>query len=213
LSSSAYSVGFAILVLVSCVLQCTSAEYDCSAKDDGWYYDPEFCHIYWRCIHGSSEEFECASGTAWDHHENRCNWLDSVDCSRAEKTTVKALTEDEDDDDGTGTEHDMTDGKANHHPRHHDEDDEDGTNNDDDDEPPVTVASRHKKKKKKKNRTLNSNKRMLDGETNDDINGKDRENSLANVFLFIVLVCMYYLLACLNQLSVSNCILIHYFIY
>jgi hypothetical protein len=76
-------------------LKTSLAEYDCSAKDDGWYYDPEYCHVYWRCTHGSAEEFECASGTAWDHRENRCNWLDSVDCSRAETTTVEVHSEEE----------------------------------------------------------------------------------------------------------------------
>ncbi|CAF5155830.1 unnamed protein product, partial [Rotaria magnacalcarata] len=92
------SLGYAIIILTSFVFKTTYAEYDCSAKDDGWYYDPEFCHIYWRCIHGSSEEFECASGTAWDHHENRCNWLDTVDCSRTEKTTSKIKSNDDDDE-------------------------------------------------------------------------------------------------------------------
>ena len=91
---SASSYGIAVLLLLVLLLETIRAEYDCSAKDDGWYVDPEFCHIYWRCIHGTSEEFECASGTAWDHHENRCNWLDSVDCSRAEKTTEAIATDD-----------------------------------------------------------------------------------------------------------------------
>ncbi|CAF4124563.1 unnamed protein product [Rotaria socialis] len=94
----AISFGYAIIILTSFVFKTTYAEYDCSAKDDGWYYDPEFCHMYWRCIHGSSEEFECASGTAWDHHENRCNWLDTVDCSRTEKTTSKIKSNDDDDE-------------------------------------------------------------------------------------------------------------------
>jgi hypothetical protein len=58
--------------------------------------------MYWRCIHGTSEEFECASGTAWDHLENRCNWLDSVDCSRAEKTTEKIPTEGDDEEGKSG---------------------------------------------------------------------------------------------------------------
>ncbi|CAF1042460.1 unnamed protein product [Adineta steineri] len=91
-----FSFGLAIIILADFFFESILAEYDCSAKDDGWFYDPEFCHIYWRCIHGTSEEFECASGTAWDHHDNRCNWLDSVDCSRAEKTTAKAISSEED---------------------------------------------------------------------------------------------------------------------
>lgn len=117
----ASSSGSAIVIFfVSLVFQMASAEYDCSAKDDGWYYDPEFCHIYWRCTHGSSEEFECASGTAWDHHENRCNWLDSVDCSRAERTTAKVSSDEEETEDG-----------------------------DEEDDPPVVVVSKTKKTKRK----------------------------------------------------------------
>ncbi len=127
------------------------AEYDCSAKDDGWYYDPEFCHVYWRCIHGTSEEFECASGTAWDHHENRCNWLDSVDCSRAEKTTPKPISEDDEPSEIV----------------------EEDSNHGEDDVVPSTVVKR--KKKKKKNRKIDSNKRMLDGENTENADGTDRE--------------------------------------
>ena len=115
------------------------AEYDCSAKDDGWYYDPEFCHIYWRCIHGTSEEFECASGTAWDHHENRCNWLDSIDCTRSEKTTPEPMAKEDE-------ETDLTEGK--------------NPVDVDLDEPPTVVKK--KKKKKKIHRKQDSNKRMLD---------------------------------------------------
>jgi hypothetical protein len=134
-------------------LETTFAEYDCSAKDDGWYYDPEFCHVYWRCIHGTSEEFECASGTAWDHHANRCNWLDSVDCSRAEKTTPKPISEDDE-------EQEIIEGNVNH--------DEEG------DDPPTVVVKKIKKKKKK-HRKIDSNKRMLDGDNNEETDGNDRE--------------------------------------
>ncbi|CAF1197373.1 unnamed protein product [Adineta ricciae] len=131
-----FSSGYAILVIVCLSMKDTAlAEYDCSAKDDGWYYDPEFCHIYWRCTHGSAEEFECASGTAWDHTANRCNWLDSVDCSRAEKTTPKISSEEEE---------------------------EETTNeeNEEEDEAPSEQVIKSKKKKKK----TTSNKRMLDDE-------------------------------------------------
>lgn len=101
------SYGFAILILlISFICPIIRADYDCSAKDDGWYYDPEFCHIYWRCTHGTSEEFECASGTAWDHHDNRCNWLDSVDCSRAETTTIEQISSDEENSDDGGKNND-----------------------------------------------------------------------------------------------------------
>lgn len=134
------------------------AEYDCSAKDDGWYYDPEFCHIYWRCIHGTAEEFECASGTAWDHHENRCNWLDSIDCTRSDTTPSKSKSDDDDDDGGGG---DVSE-----------ENSDAGGANDDDDQPP-TVVKRKKKKKKTKNRKVDSNKRMLDSDKNEKLNGKD----------------------------------------
>ena len=130
------------------------ADYDCSAKDDGWYYDPEFCHIYWRCIHGTAEEFECASGTAWDHHANRCNWLDSIDCSRAEKTTSKPLSDDYEGNEGV---------------------DGHGSHDDDNSEDPPTVV-KIPKKKKKNTRKTDSNKRMLAGENKEDIDGQDRED-------------------------------------
>ncbi|CAF1149816.1 unnamed protein product [Rotaria sordida] len=135
---SSFSFGYVITIIACFILKTTLAEYDCSAKQDGWYYDPEFCHIYWRCIHGSSEEFECASGTAWDHHENRCNWLDNVDCSRSEKTTAKLTSED-------------------------DENEQDDDNETKDDKP-IVVVTKSKRKKKKKN----SNKRMLDGDEDEE---------------------------------------------
>ncbi|CAF4049921.1 unnamed protein product [Rotaria magnacalcarata] len=152
LTTSFNNFGFTIIILASFLFENTLAEYDCSAKDDGWYYDPEFCHIYWRCIHGASEEFECASGTAWDHHENRCNWLDSVDCSRAEKTTAKPVA---DYDDVQEVE------EENNH----------NHNNDDDDEPPIVVVKKTKKKKKKQ-RKIETKLRKLDADENE---GKDYE--------------------------------------
>lgn len=94
----AFSVGLASLLIACLVVRAVVAEYDCSAKEDGWYHDPEFCHIYWRCTHGSAEEFECASGTAWDHHANRCNWLEQVDCTRAEPTTPKTSSEEDEEE-------------------------------------------------------------------------------------------------------------------
>ncbi len=105
------------------------AEYDCSVKEDGWYYDPEYCHVYWRCTHGSAEEFECASGTAWDHRENRCNWIDSVDCSRAETTTVEIHSEEEEEEE---------------------EERENTDNNETEDETSVVVVSKQKKTTAKK---------------------------------------------------------------
>ena len=134
---SASSYGFAVLLLASLLFEIVEAEYDCSAQDDGWYFDPEFCHIYWRCIHGTSEEFECASGTAWDHHENRCNWLDSVDCTRAEKTTEKIVTEEEEEDEEEEAE--------------------------EEEEQTVTEKTSSKKKTKK----AESNRRMLDDDGDD----------------------------------------------
>ena len=86
------------MIFISLLSTSIVAEYDCSAKEDGSYYDPEFCHVYWRCTHGTAEEFECASGTAWDHHDNRCNWIDSVDCSRAETTTEKISSDDDEEE-------------------------------------------------------------------------------------------------------------------
>ena len=196
--SAAFST-FAILLFAISLLHTSQADYDCSAKDDGWYYDPEFCHIYWRCIHGTSEEFECASGTAWDHHENRCNWLDSVDCTRAEKTTEKIPAEDEEED----GEQDLTDGHGEHH-QNHDEEEE---------EPPPPPVVKQKKKSKKKNRKLNSNKRMLDAENKED--SDDRENLIQSysfsrlcMNLMLVLIC----LSAMNSHSYSVSLHLDYFI-
>jgi hypothetical protein len=122
----AISYGYAMIIFFgSFVFETSLAEYDCSAKDDGWYYDPEFCHIYWRCTHGSAEEFECASGTAWDHRDNRCNWLDSVDCSRAETTTVDVQSQEAEEGD-----------------------EENADENETEDETSVVVVSKPKKPKK-----------------------------------------------------------------
>ena len=117
-----------MIILSSLLFEIITAEYDCSAKDDGWYNDPEFCHVYWRCTHGTAKEFECDSGTAWDHHANRCNWIDSVDCSRAEKTTEKIPSEDDD---------------------RRDEEEETTEENEVDDDTSVVIVSKPKKKKKK----------------------------------------------------------------
>lgn len=130
-------------MLISFVCPIIRADYDCSAKDDGWYYDPEFCHIYWRCTHGTAEEFECASGTAWDHHNNRCNWLDSVDCSRAETTTEQISSDEENSDDG---------GKN-----------DDGDNEEEEEEEPVVVVK--KKSKSSRKRKMNDNE---DDDDNDE---------------------------------------------
>lgn len=160
-----FSYIIAIIFLVDYAL----AEYDCSAKDDGWYYDPEFCHIYWRCIHGTAEEFECASGTAWDHHANRCNWLDSIDCTRSEKTTAKSIT----DDDSSGDDGQyLTDGNSATVGENTD-------SGDIDNQPPTAV--KRKKKKTKKNRKLDSNKRILDGEKT---NGKDHREIAYHLIAF-----------------------------
>jgi len=78
--------------------------------------------------------------TAWDHHENRCNWLDTVDCSRAEKTTEKIPSED--DEEG-------------------EEQDENTNDNETEDDTSVVVV----RKSKKKN---TSNKRMLDNNEEDN---------------------------------------------
>lgn len=129
-----------LLISTSLLSTTIDAEYDCSAKEDGWYYDPEFCHVYWRCTHGAAEEFECHSGTAWDHHANQCGWIDSIDCSRAEKTTVKISSEE---DEGEG--------------------DEATGDNEADDDTSVVIVSRPKKKKKK-----NTNQKRTSDSDGDD---------------------------------------------
>ena len=72
-------------------------EYNCDYKKDGFYSDEDFCHIYWRCNYGVAEEYECPAGTAWNHIEGRCDWLDNVDCTRAESS--KSADEEGGDDD------------------------------------------------------------------------------------------------------------------
>ena len=72
-------------------------DYNCEYKKDGFYSDDDFCHIYWRCNYGVPEEYECPAGTAWNHVEMRCDWLDNVDCSRIDETKK----EDDDDTDTT----------------------------------------------------------------------------------------------------------------
>lgn len=76
-----------------------SAEYNCEYKKDGFYSDDDFCHIYWRCNYGVAEEYECPAGTAWNHKEGRCDWLDNVDCTRLEDGNKKSGKASEDDDD------------------------------------------------------------------------------------------------------------------
>ena len=143
----ASSYGIAMLVISTSLLSTTiDAEYDCSAKEDGWYYDPEFCHVYWRCTHGAAEEFECHSGTAWDHHANQCGWIDSVDCSREEKTTAKISSEEEEEDEG----------------------DEATGENEAEDDTSVVIVSKPKKKKKK-----NTNQKRTSDSDGDDFH---REN-------------------------------------
>jgi hypothetical protein len=84
-----------VLVLSSCALM-VQCEYDCEYKKDGFYSDEDFCHIYWRCNYGVAEEYECPAGTAWNHVEKRCDWLDNVDCSRVD---IESQQKKEDDDD------------------------------------------------------------------------------------------------------------------
>ncbi len=66
-----------------------NGEYNCQYKKDGFYTDLEFCHVYWRCNYGVPEEYECPAGTAWNHIELRCDWLDMVDCTRGGTVTQK----------------------------------------------------------------------------------------------------------------------------
>ena len=78
---------------------CSEDGYNCEYKKDGFYSDDDFCHIYWRCNYGVAEEYECPAGTAWNHKESRCDWLDNVDCSRMDNADEKKADADDDDDD------------------------------------------------------------------------------------------------------------------
>ena len=69
--------------------------FNCEYKRDGWYADEDFCHVYWRCNYGIAEEYECPAGTAWNHIENKCDWLDFVDCNRFELKKFTKGPEDE----------------------------------------------------------------------------------------------------------------------
>lgn len=75
-----------------------NAEYNCEYKKDGFYADDDFCHIYWRCNYGVAEEYECPAGTAWNHLESRCDWLDNVDCTRVKNKEESGEKDDEDKD-------------------------------------------------------------------------------------------------------------------
>lgn len=88
---------FCLVILVGC---CRGDEddFNCEFKKDGFYSDEDFCHIYWRCNYGVSEEYECPAGTAWNHKEERCDWLDNVDCTRMDDKEAKE--EDVDEEDG-----------------------------------------------------------------------------------------------------------------
>lgn len=47
-----------------------------------------------------AEEYECPAGTAWNHIEGRCDWLDNVDCTRAGKPKSDLIDDDQDTDGG-----------------------------------------------------------------------------------------------------------------
>ena len=42
---------------------------------------------------------ECPAGTAWNHKESRCDWLDNVDCTRMDNADAKKSGDDDDGDD------------------------------------------------------------------------------------------------------------------
>ena len=44
-----------------------------------------------------AEEYECPAGTAWNHVENKCDWLDFVDCNRFELKKFTKEAEDNED--------------------------------------------------------------------------------------------------------------------
>ncbi|KAI3379636.1 hypothetical protein SNEBB_001801 [Seison nebaliae] len=83
-------------------------DFTCHGKRDGYYTDPLFCHVYWRCSYGVAEEYECPAGTAWNHLSGRCDWLDNVDCERKEEAQSSDEYEEEydyvEDDDEEGEE-------------------------------------------------------------------------------------------------------------
>lgn len=52
-----------------------------------------------------AEEYECPAGTAWNHIEGRCDWLDNVDCTRAGKPKSDLIDDGQGEDtDGGGDE-------------------------------------------------------------------------------------------------------------
>jgi hypothetical protein len=89
-------LGAVALLGIACFVELASAEYNCEYKKDGFYADEDFCHIYWRCNYGVAEEHECSAGTAWNHVEMRCDWLDNVDCTRVKDKPEKKSGEEDD---------------------------------------------------------------------------------------------------------------------
>lgn len=88
---------FLFFLLNASLIKEANADYNCEYKKDGFYPDLDFCHIYWRCNYGVAEEYECPAGTAWNHVENRCDWLDNVDCSRIEENGGKSHEKEDED--------------------------------------------------------------------------------------------------------------------
>ena len=49
-------------------------------KPEGHFADPENCKVYYRCVHGTSNQLQCGTGLKWNSKDSQCDWEDNVDC-------------------------------------------------------------------------------------------------------------------------------------
>jgi len=47
----------------------------------GTFADPESCSVFWKCLDGKANRYECPPGLAYDQNDRGCKWADQVeDC-------------------------------------------------------------------------------------------------------------------------------------
>merc|ERR1719195_990398 len=53
----------------------------------GTFADPEDCGVFWKCMNGRANRYECPPGLAYDKQSRGCRWADQVaECSSASIT-------------------------------------------------------------------------------------------------------------------------------
>lgn len=65
---------------------------NCLQRLDGLYYDLEYCNVYWECRSGRGKKYECPIDYAYHHIDKRCDFIENVDCSRAEVNPVETTS-------------------------------------------------------------------------------------------------------------------------